>query len=143
MAVTNSSGYIMEVKDISSSVLHQTSYVHRTPASLAALGGGVSAIMTPTYLLNNAITVGSGQVGGYDVHLPTGTDMSAALPGVQVGDVVRVVITNAVAQVATIIAGVDFTIVGTATITAAAGYMTELVMKCTAAHTWVCFLSKN
>jgi len=95
---------------------------------------------TPTIaqLLGGIITHNS-KTGAGTVTVPTGTAMSAGVPGVAVGSTIRWTYYNYGNQTATITPATDHTLVGgTAAVTT--GKHMECISYCSAANTWVTFL---
>jgi len=85
--------------------------------------------------INHASTGGAG-----NVTLPTGTLMSGGISGVAIGSTFEWKYYNSGSQTATIVGDTDHTIVGgTAAVTT--GKYVNCTSVCTAAHTWVTYLS--
>jgi hypothetical protein len=96
---------------------------------------------TPTAaeLLRGVVTHNS-KTGAGTLTVPTGTLMSGAISGVQVGSTFRWLYYNYGNQTVTITANTDHTLVGgTAAVTT--GKHMEIISVCTAANTWVSYLT--
>lgn len=108
--------------------------------AIASMGTTQNSTPTAAQLLGGIVTQTSA-TGGGTVTLPTGTVMSAAVTGVQVGDSFRVRFANlGGGQTLTITGTTGMTVVGTATV--ATGTNIDLLLVNTGTNTWTCYTNK-
>ena len=101
--------------------------------TVTVLGAVQNTTPTAAQLLGGILTHASA-TGAGTATLPTGTLMSAAIPGVVVGYTFRVLYVNIGTQTVTITGATGTTVVGTATV--GASKSTELIFVNTGTNTW-------
>lgn len=100
---------------------------------------GAGSVLAPS--LAGGILHRTGPTGAFADTLPTGTEMDAAFPKAQIGEIVQCYYINGVAFASTITANTDMTLgAATANNVIAASTGRTLMFKRTAANTWVCYV---